>query len=226
MWKISLLTLTLLLVIKVQDSTSSPSPLIYSAVSSKLITSNSVYKILIFVEDVKDRSSSSSSLEFSAKINSTTETLTSSSISVIPGTSGTLEIPTDELNSSKYNLTLSVKDSEGKEWTNETTLFTTKKDRSILLHTDKSIYKPGETVRFRVVLLNRELRPFGTDQVVEVKILDPQRNIIKIWERARLRAGGLFKSKLELSTEPVLGDWKIEVKSVQMIKKSKHQIME
>jgi hypothetical protein len=64
-------------------------------------------------------------------------------------------------------------------------------------------------VQYRVLLLDRSLRPYGPGPL-EILIKDSQSNIIKKWSGA-IAQRGVFSSELQLSSEPNLGDWKIEV---------------
>lgn len=54
---------------------------------------------------------------------------------------------------------LVVKGMQGANFVHEASLDVQTKKVSILIQTDKGIYKPGDTVRFRVFVLNENLRP-------------------------------------------------------------------
>ncbi len=76
----------------------------------------------------------------------------------------------------------------------------------IFLETDKPIYKPGQTVRMRVMTLNPELRPATGSVTVEV--LDAKG--IKIFRtETTTDKFGMAGIDLPISTEPNLGTWKI-----------------
>lgn len=47
---------------------------------------------------------------------------------------------------------------------NESSLLVEKKSVSLFIQTDKAIYKPGETIRFRVIVLDYLLRPAQVDR--------------------------------------------------------------
>ncbi|KAL7026588.1 hypothetical protein ACKWTF_005089 [Chironomus riparius] len=81
---------------------------------------------------------------------------------------------------------------------------------SVFIQTDKAIYKPGEKVQFRVLVLNADTKPFST-QSVEVYITDGSNNRIKQFDKVFTRRG-VFRHALQLSDEPVLGSWMIHVK--------------
>ncbi|EMP28675.1 hypothetical protein UY3_14223 [Chelonia mydas] len=74
--------------------------------------------------------------------------------------------------------------------------------------TDKSLYKPGQEVKFRVVTVDPDLKPFKTS--LSIYIRDPRGNLIQQWlsEKGDL---GMVSRRFQLSTSPLLGDWSIQV---------------
>ncbi|XP_070508211.1 CD109 antigen-like [Chironomus tepperi] len=81
---------------------------------------------------------------------------------------------------------------------------------SVYIQTDKAIYKPGEKVQFRVLVLNAETKPFPTTNV-DIFISDGSNNRIKQYENIFFKRG-VYSQSLQLSDEPVLGIWMIHVK--------------
>lgn len=76
----------------------------------------------------------------------------------------------------------------------------------LFLETDKPIYKPGETIRIRVVALDANLRPVATTATVEAQ----DAKGIKIFKKGTTTdAYGMATLDLPLSTEPNLGVWKL-----------------
>ncbi|XP_062546484.1 thioester-containing protein 1 allele R1-like [Armigeres subalbatus] len=90
------------------------------------------------------------------------------------------------------------------------TIFLTNLDKSysVLIQTDKPIYKPGNTVKFRVLVLDQATKPIEKPKAIRVTLSDPDGNEIKEWPYAMLR-NGIFQSQLEISNEPNLGNWSI-----------------
>ncbi len=76
----------------------------------------------------------------------------------------------------------------------------------VLVETDKPIYKPGQTIQGRVLVLTNELRPTVSD--VTVQITDGEG--VKIFRKAlRTNAFGVAPFTLDLASELNYGTWKI-----------------
>ncbi|XP_073734103.1 pregnancy zone protein-like isoform X1 [Callorhinus ursinus] len=86
----------------------------------------------------------------------------------------------------------------------------TKVDSLIFVQTDKPIYKPGQTVRFRVVSVDVNFHPLNETFPV-VYIENPKRNRIFQWQSLRLQ-GGLSQLSFPLSVEPTLGTYKVNLR--------------
>uniref|UniRef100_A0A6I8P826 Alpha-2-macroglobulin n=1 Tax=Ornithorhynchus anatinus TaxID=9258 RepID=A0A6I8P826_ORNAN len=79
----------------------------------------------------------------------------------------------------------------------------------VFVQTDKPIYKPGQTVRFRVVSVDEDFHPLN-ETVSQMVATDPKRNRIAQWRDVRLRDGfGQFS--FPLSSEPSQGQYKVVV---------------
>lgn len=82
------------------------------------------------------------------------------------------------------------------------------KNVSIFIQTDKAIYKPGETIKFRVLVLDYELKPvtLTKDKLLNVYLNDPEKNLIKQWLNLNPKMG-VYSSEIQLSELPTLGQW-------------------
>ncbi|XP_075072194.1 alpha-2-macroglobulin-like [Mixophyes fleayi] len=82
---------------------------------------------------------------------------------------------------------------------------------NILIQTDKPVYKPGQTVKFRVLSLKENLHP-GKSQFPLIELQDPEKNRIGQWRNVSLEQG-IAELSLPLSVEPPLGEYSITVKN-------------
>uniref|UniRef100_A0A6I8N0W3 Alpha-2-macroglobulin n=1 Tax=Ornithorhynchus anatinus TaxID=9258 RepID=A0A6I8N0W3_ORNAN len=80
----------------------------------------------------------------------------------------------------------------------------------VFVQTDKPIYKPGQTVRFRVVSVDEDFHPLNETVSQMVATAPRLRNRIAQWRDVRLRDGfGQFS--FPLSSEPSQGQYKVVV---------------
>ncbi|XP_052028668.1 pregnancy zone protein [Apodemus sylvaticus] len=85
----------------------------------------------------------------------------------------------------------------------------TKAENPVFVQTDKPIYKPGQSVKFRIVSLDIGFRPLNETFPV-VYIESPKRNRIFQWQNVDLPEG-LQQLSFPLSVEPALGTYKVVV---------------
>ncbi|XP_062603693.1 CD109 antigen-like [Saccostrea cucullata] len=78
---------------------------------------------------------------------------------------------------------------------------------SVMIQTDKAIYKPGQTIHFRVFGIYPDLSV--VNQNIDVEIHDPLGNKIAQWNN-KVPDNGVFTDSLVMSEHPVLGEWKIK----------------
>ncbi|XP_023724230.1 CD109 antigen [Cryptotermes secundus] len=96
----------------------------------------------------------------------------------------------------------------GIAFVNETYLTFSQRSMTIFIQTDKPVYMQGETVRFRTIPINTELRAF--DDAVDVYMLDPNRHIMRRW-LSRQSNFGTVSLSYQLSDQPVFGEWIIQI---------------
>ncbi|NXA20361.1 A2MG protein, partial [Ibidorhyncha struthersii] len=70
----------------------------------------------------------------------------------------------------------------------------------VFVQTDKPIYKPGQTVLFRIVSLDNNFRPLNE--------VDPKKNRLYQWTKAELK-GGLIQLFFNLTSEPMQGTYTV-----------------
>ncbi|XP_074834771.1 alpha-2-macroglobulin-like protein 1 [Carettochelys insculpta] len=81
------------------------------------------------------------------------------------------------------------------------------------VQTDKAVYKPGQTVKFRIVSLDKDFVP-STRQLPLVTLQDPSGNRIAQW-RDMTPQQGIAELSLPLAAEPALGTYTIEVQGTR-----------
>ncbi|NWZ78237.1 A2MG protein, partial [Poecile atricapillus] len=75
----------------------------------------------------------------------------------------------------------------------------------VFVQTDKPIYKPGQTVLFRIVSLDEEFRP--VNEMVSI-ILDPKKNRLYQWTNVELEMG-FIQLFFNLTSEPIQGTYTV-----------------
>ncbi|NXI43162.1 A2MG protein, partial [Galbula dea] len=70
----------------------------------------------------------------------------------------------------------------------------------VFIQTDKPLYKPGQTVLFRIVSLDKEFRPLNE--------VDPKKNRLYQWTKAELK-WGFIQLFFNLTSEPMQGTYTV-----------------
>ncbi|KFP85866.1 CD109 antigen, partial [Acanthisitta chloris] len=102
-------------------------------------------------------------------------------------------------------------------FSNRTSLMFMSKSISVFIQTDKSMYKPGQDVLFRIVTIYPDLKPYKVSLNIYMRV-SIHRNIVIPWNVS-------FSKKFQLSMNPPLGDWSIEVE-VNVIHYQRFKVME
>ncbi|XP_060062599.1 CD109 antigen-like [Ylistrum balloti] len=140
---------------------------------------------------------------------STGSVVASSSASFQQHVPGTLQISVpDTIKSGSYQLT--VEGSNGLHFSDKTNLHYEAKGMSVFIQTDKAMYKPGQTVNFRGFAIYPNLTVHLGP--MDIEIYDPNSNKIKQWLNVQ-DSTGVITNYMIMDTKPVLGDWKIRIKT-------------
>lgn len=101
----------------------------------------------------------------------------------------------------------------GLHFRNESQLRVQSKNVSIFIQTDKAIYKPSEAIKFRILVLDDKLKPvtLPANDRLSIHITDSEKNRIRQWINVETTKG-VFTSEIQLSEQPVLGDWTLSAK--------------
>nr|BAE44110.1 thioester-containing protein [Tauphaedusa tau] len=119
----------------------------------------------------------------------------------------TLKIPQGLPNA---GYTLSVVGTGGLIFNNSTPLTFNSKELSLFIQSDKAIYKPGDTVDFRAFAVYADLKSYTGP--IDISVFDAAANKIKQWLQVK-PTDGVITQNLTLSSQPVLGDWRIHVET-------------
>ncbi|XP_055460090.1 murinoglobulin-1-like isoform X2 [Psammomys obesus] len=95
------------------------------------------------------------------------------------------------------------------EFSKKTVVLVKNKESVVFLQTDKPVYKPGQSVNFRVVSMDKNLHPLN-ELFPVVYIEDPKTNRIMQWQNISTETG-LKQLSFSLSLEPILGSYKIVI---------------
>jgi len=98
--------------------------------------------------------------------------------------------------------------SGGQAFLNETKLIFSQRSMTIFIQLDKPMYMQGETVRFRTIPIDTELKAYNNP--VDVFMLDPNRRIMRRWLSRQSNLGTVSLS-YQLSDQPVFGEWIVQV---------------
>ncbi|XP_046595942.1 CD109 antigen isoform X1 [Neodiprion lecontei] len=96
----------------------------------------------------------------------------------------------------------------GQAFLNETKLMFNQRSMTIFIQLDKPVYMQGQTVRFRTIPINTELKTFNDP--VDVYMLDPRGRVMRRW-LSRQSNLGTVSLTYQLSDQPVFGEWKIQI---------------
>ncbi|XP_014649443.1 PREDICTED: alpha-2-macroglobulin-like [Ceratotherium simum simum] len=95
------------------------------------------------------------------------------------------------------------------EFRKRTTVLVKKTESLVFIQTDKKIYTPGQSVKFRIVSVDKTFHPLN-ELFPLVHIEDPGMNRIMQWQNITLK-NGLKQLSFSLSSEPIKGSYKIVI---------------
>ncbi|XP_012501492.1 PREDICTED: CD109 antigen [Propithecus coquereli] len=126
------------------------------------------------------------------------------------GSFKTLVLPSLPLKSADgiYELHVTGRAQDKILFSNSTRLSFETKRMSVFIQTDKALYKPKQEVKFRIVTLFSDFKPYKTS--LHILIKDPKSNLIQQWLSQQSDLGVVSKT-FQLSSHPILGDWSIQV---------------
>ncbi|XP_072822377.1 CD109 antigen isoform X2 [Vicugna pacos] len=126
------------------------------------------------------------------------------------GSLKTLTLPSLPLSSADeiYELRVTGRAQDEILFANSTRLSFETKRMTVFIQTDKPLYKPKQEVKFRIVTLFADFKPYKTS--LNILIKDPKSNLVQQWLSEQSDLGVVSKT-FQLSSHPILGDWSIQV---------------
>ncbi|XP_042665577.1 alpha-2-macroglobulin isoform X1 [Centrocercus urophasianus] len=115
-------------------------------------------------------------------------------------------IPKSKSQSAVTFITVTVK-GETLQFRSRKSVLVKNSESLVFVQTDKPIYKPGQTVLFRIVSLDENFHPLN-EVLPLVYIEDPKKNRLYQWTEAEIREG-LMQLSFNLTTEPIQGTYSV-----------------
>ncbi|KAH8378509.1 hypothetical protein KR093_011747, partial [Drosophila rubida] len=173
----------------------------YTIIGPGTLRSNYKYSVSISVHDVDVKSVIKVGIT-GPSFNETKQ------VEVEPKSTVNVQFDVPKLSSGDYNLT--AVGIEGLIFENSTILTQADNKPSVFIQTDKATYKPADLVQYRVLFLNENTRPAVIDKPISIVINDGAQNRIKQLTDVK-PTKGVYAGELQLSEQPVLGNWYIVV---------------
>ncbi|KAK2582524.1 hypothetical protein KPH14_004819 [Odynerus spinipes] len=177
----------------------------YAVIAPKVVRPDSEYHVTVSTVGVS--TPSNIYVELSANLDNGDRFNVSQIVTVEPYSTRIVRLKVGDTSPGHYKLF--TRGLSGIQFSNSTDLQYVHKSYSVFIQTDRAIYKPGNKVLIRCLILDSRLRPSLTRQV-DVYITDGGGNRIKQWNQQPITRG-IVSAELELSKSPVLGTWKITV---------------
>ncbi|NXP11230.1 A2MG protein, partial [Thinocorus orbignyianus] len=161
-----------------------------------LIHTDSSEKVCIQLTHLNESVTLSTTLEYQGENRSLIDNVVSEKdlFTCIP-----FSLPKSNSESSVTFITVTVK-GETLQFRSRKPVLVKNSESLVFVQTDKPIYKPGQTVLFRIVSLDKDFRPL--DEV------DPKSNRLYQWTKAELK-GGLIQLFFNLTSEPMQGTYRV-----------------
>jgi CD109 antigen len=96
-------------------------------------------------------------------------------------------------------------------------LYVESKTCSIFIQTNKAIYKPGEHIKYRIMILDSETKPIKVDKELKISIFDAKKN--KIHQlTGQSTTKGVCLGSYKTSKHDKHGVWEIEADYKEKVK--------
>ncbi|XP_037047883.1 CD109 antigen-like [Bradysia coprophila] len=189
----------------------------YTIVAPRYIRANSEYHVSASVHDAIEPRTIRLTVKNDRGFRDSKE------VTVPPYTTKMVQFSTGDLQHGNYSFV--AEGVSGIKFTNESRIYFKEKVENVFIQTDKAMYKPGDKVNFRVLVLDLNLKPSVIRGDMLVFISDSSNNRVKQWLNATTTKG-VFTGELQLSDYPNLGNWYINVDVNGETKKKLFEIAE
>jgi CD109 antigen len=92
---------------------------------------------------------------------------------------------------------------------------------SIFIQTDKAIYRPGELIKFRIMILDADTKPIMTGSGLKISIFDPTQNMVHQSTTGTDAKYGVYLGEWKTSVDDRTGIWQIEAQFENKVTKNK-----
>ncbi|XP_039280690.1 CD109 antigen isoform X2 [Nilaparvata lugens] len=194
----------------------------YLVLAPRTISPNCLYKAAVVLYDLESNSVGEVSKQIRATITRNNHQISASKVDITPQLIQLvpLKIPVS-IQAGDYMLTVEGVSQNGFVlFKNQTELQFDPKFLSITVQTSRPIYRDGQKVRFRILILHKDLTPF--DDAIEVHITDSSGLIMKRWLSVYTN-NGVASLQFRLPKLVKNGVWKICIRAWEQ--KAEHPIM-
>lgn len=122
--------------------------------ASENIRPDSEYRVSISIYN----QSKPVTIQLSIEDENENDTIVTKDVTILSNQTKIIVLPVDELNVNN-NLKFTAEGISGIIFKNSTLLNVESKNCSVFIQTDKAIYKPGESIKFRILVLDFNLKP-------------------------------------------------------------------
>ncbi|KAL4708067.1 hypothetical protein ACJJTC_009846 [Scirpophaga incertulas] len=129
-------------------------------------------------------------------------------VQIPPATSRQVDFDIGDPGPGEYSLI--ARSTSGPLFSSATPLVYQPRSFCVFMQTDKRVYKPGDTINFAVVALDKYLLPLPA--VVDVTLLDAGGS--PVWQKLAVALDkGVYTDQFTIADEPALGGWTIQVET-------------
>ncbi|KAG5667283.1 hypothetical protein PVAND_015269 [Polypedilum vanderplanki] len=185
----------------------------FTVIGSNLVRANDIYTVSIYCSNYE----TSQKLEVSLKgrgSNDDYDKLAFKESKTVTLNGTQTQFLNFKLNhSTDVDYILEAKTLDGESFKSSKALNLNTKKSSIFIQTDKATYKPGDVVKFRILMLDDETKPvkLPSDANIEVFITDSGDNRVKQYDDVKFNKAGVYQNEMQLSDSPLLGTWKLHI---------------